>query len=106
MSRRLELLQLRKEALALRAELERIDLAQHLADLRRPSEVVYKGLKLVSLLRMPLAALLASRLGKGSDGKTGGAFAHLARYAGYALAGWRLYRGARELMVPPRRPLA
>lgn len=101
MNRRLQLLQLRKEALTLRAELERMDLALHLAALRGPSETTFKGLRLISLLRGPVAALLASRLGGGAGG---GVFAHLARYAGFAVAGWRLYRGARELFVPQRPP--
>ena len=66
MNRRLELLQLRKEALVLRAELERIDLAQHVTQLRRPSELSYKGLQWLSLLRLPkpwtpLPSLEASR---------------------------------------------
>ena len=104
MNRRLQLLQLRKEALTLRAELERMDLAQHLAALRGPSEVTYKGLRLISLLRVPVAALLASRLGGAASG-SGGVLAHLARYAALAVAGWRIYRGARELFAPQRRPL-
>lgn len=102
MNSRLQLLQLRKEALTLRAELERMDLTQQVAALRGPTEVTYKGLRLISLLRAPLAALLAARLGGGGSG---GVLAHLARYAGFAVAGWRLYRGARELFAPPRRPL-
>lgn len=99
MNRHLAHLQLRKEALILRAELERMDLAQHLAALRRPSEVTYKGLKLIGLLRVPAAALLAARMGGGG---AGGVFTHLTRYAGLALAGWRIYRGARELFTPAR----
>ena len=101
MNQHLAHLQLRKEALSLRAELERMDLAQHVAALRRPSEVTYKGLKLIGLLRVPVAALVAARLG-GVGGAAGGALTHLARYAGFALAGWRIYRGARELFAPQR----
>ena len=79
MNPRLQHLQLRKEALTLRAELERIDLAHHIAVLRRPSEVTYKGLRLISLLRVPVVALVAARLGGGSGaGAAGGMFAHLA----------------------------
>lgn len=101
MSQRLAHLQLRKEALTLRSELERIDLAQHVAALRRPSEVTYKGLKLIGLLRVPAAALLAARMGGVG---AGGALSQLTRYAGLALAGWRIYRGARELFKPARAP--
>ena len=101
MNQHLAYLQLRKEALTLRAELERMDLAQHVAALRRPSEMTYKGLKLIGLLRVPAAALLAARLGGGGGGSNG-VFTHLARYAGVALATWRIYRGARELFTPAR----
>lgn len=101
MNQHLAHLQLRKEALSLRAEMERMDLAQHVAVLRRPSEVTYKGLKLIGLLRVPAAALLGARLGSGG-GASGGVLTHLTRYAGVALAVWRIYRGARELFAPPR----
>lgn len=101
MNQHLAHLQLRKEALTLHAELERIDLAQHMAALRRPAEVTYKGLKLIGLLRVPAAALLAARMGGGG---AGGALNHLTRYAGLALAGWRIYRGARALFTPARAP--
>ena len=102
MNRRLQLLQLRKEALTLRAELERLDLAGHLVALRGPSEATYKGLRLISLLRAPVAALLASRVG--GSGAAGGKLSHLLRYVGMVFAGWRLYRGARELFAAPRPP--
>ena len=99
MNRRLELLQLRKEALVLRAELERMDLAQHVTQLRRPSELSYKGLQWLSLLRVPVAAAVAARFGAGGQGSLLG---RLARYAGIAVACWKFYRGARELFAPPR----
>ena len=51
MSARLDQLALRRQLLTQRAEIERIDLTQHLGHLRRPAEVSYQGLKLVSLLR-------------------------------------------------------
>ena len=99
MNRRLELLQLRKEALVLRAELERMDLAQHVTQLRRPSELSYKGLQWLSLLRVPLAAAVAARFGAGGQGSL---LSRLARYAGIAVACWKFYRGARKLFAPPQ----
>ena len=107
MNSRLQHLQLRKEALTLRAALERVDLAVHLAALRRPSEITYKGLRLISLLRVPVAALIAARLG-GRSGAVGGSadgvLSQLVRYAGIAFAGWRFYRGVHELFMPQRPP--
>lgn len=99
MNRRLELLQLRKEALVLRAELERIDLAQHVTQLRRPSELSYKGLQCLSLLRLPVAAAIAARFGGGGQVSLLGT---LARYTGIAVACWKFYRGARDLFAPSR----
>lgn len=99
MTRRLELLQLRKEALVLRAELERMDLAQHVAQLRRPSELTYKGLQWLSLLRVPVAAAVAARFGGGGEASL---LNRLARYTGIAVAGWKFYRGARALFAPSR----
>ena len=100
MIRRLELLKLRKEALVLRAELERMDLAQHVAQLRRPSELTYKGLQWLSLLRVPVAAAAAARFGSGGQGSL---LSRLARYTGIAVACWKFYRGALELFAPRRR---
>ena len=98
MNARLDRLALRRQLLTQRAEIERIDLTQHLGNLRRPAEVSYQGLKLVSLLRSPLTGLLAvglsRRLGGGSAEsplKTG------LRYAGYAVAAWRALRVVREI---------
>lgn len=101
MNQRHQHLQLRKEGLILRAELERIELAQHVAVLRGPSEATYKGLRLISLLRAPVVALVAARLGTG--GRSSGVLANMARMLGFAIAGWRIYRTARELFVPPAR---
>lgn len=100
MNRRLEVLKLRKEALTLRADLERIELAEHLNRLRRPAEISYKGLRLVSLLRTPLAALLAKRFGTSEH--TVGVFGQVARYAGYVFAGWRAYKGVRDIIATGR----
>ena len=79
MNPRLEQLQLRKEALMMRAELERIELAQHLSALRRPAEMSYKGLRLVSLLRVPVTALLANRFGNTAPAGMLGQVARLCR---------------------------
>ena len=100
MSARLDQLALRKEALSLRAEIERIDLAQHLVNLRRPAEVSYQGLKLASLLRSPLAGLLAASLGKrfGSGAASESPLKSALRYFGYALAGWRAVRVLRDII--------
>ena len=95
MNPRQEQLQLRKEALTMRAELERIELAQHLSALRRPAEMSYKGLRLVSLLRVPVTALLANRFGNTAPA---GMLGQVARYAGYVFAGWRLVRAFRDLL--------
>ena len=99
MNRRLELLQMRKEALVLRSELERMDLAQHVAQLRRPSELTYKGLQWLSLLRVPVVAILAARFGSGP----GTLLSRLARYTGIAVACWKFHRGALELFAPRQR---
>ena len=96
MSARLDHLALRKEALTLRADIERFDLALHLANLRRPAEVSYQGLKLVSLLRSPLAGLLAARFGGGAA--SAGPLKTWLRYAGYALAAWRAVVMFRDIM--------
>ncbi len=95
MNPRLEQLQLRKEALVMRAELERIELAQQVSALRRPAEVSYKGLRLVSLLRGPVVGLLASRFGNTAPA---GLLGQVARYAGYVFAGWRVVRAFRDLL--------
>ena len=95
MNRRLELLQMRKEALVLRSELERMDVAQ----LRRPSVLTYKGLQWLSLLRVPVGAILAARFGSGQ----GTLLSRLARYTGIAVACWKFYRGALELFAPRQR---
>ena len=95
MNPRLEQLQLRKEALVMRAELERIELAQQVSALRRPAEVSYKGLRLVSLLRGPVIGLLASRFGNTAPA---GLLGQAARYAGYVFAGWRVVRAFRDLL--------
>ena len=95
MNQRLEQLQLRKEALMMRAELERIELAQHLSALRRPAEMSYKGLRLVSLLRGPVMGLLSSRFGSTAPA---GLLGQAARYAGYVFAGWRVVRAFRDLL--------
>ncbi len=108
MSARLDQLALRKEALTLRAEIERIDLAAHLGNLRRPAEVSYQGLKLVSLLRSPLIGLLAASLGKRFGGGSAAGLAGQSplksalRYFGYALAGWRAVRVLRDIMGSSR----
>ena len=105
MSARLDQLALRKEALGLRADIERIDLAQHLANLRRPAEISYQGLKLVSLLGSPLAGLLAVSLGKRFGGGSGSEspLKSALRYVGYVLAGWRAVRVLRDI-AGSRRP--
>ena len=100
MNRRLELLQMRKEALVLRAELERMDLAQHVAQLRRPSALTYKGLQWLSLLRVPVAAAVAARFGGGGQGSQ---LSRLVRYTGIVVACWKFYRGALELFAPRQR---
>ena len=102
MNARLDQLALRKQLLTQRAEIERIDLTQHLGNLRRPAEVSYQGLKLVSLLRSPLAGLLAVSLGNRFGGGLGGGVSESPlktglRYAGYAVAAWRALRVFREI---------
>ena len=108
MNARLDRLALRRQLLTQRAEIERIDLTQHLGNLRRPAEVSYQGLKLVSLLRSPLAGLLAVGLGKRLGSGLGGGSAESPlktglRYAGYAVAAWRALRVVRDIMGS-RRP--
>jgi hypothetical protein len=105
MSARLDQLALRKEALTLRAQIERMDLAEHLSNLRRPAEVSYQGLKLVSLLRSPLVGLIAASLGKrfGGGSAAESPLKSALRYFGYALAGWRAVRVLRDI-VGSRRP--
>ena len=100
MSARLLDLALRKETLVTRAEMERMVLAQNLANLRRPAEVSYQGLKLVSLLRSPLAGLLAASLGKhfGGGAATGSTLKTALRYVGYVFAGWRAVRILRKII--------
>ena len=98
MSARLDQLALRRQLLTQRAEIERIDLTQHLGNLRRPAEVSYQGLKLVSLLRSPLAGLLAVSLSKRFGGNaTESPLKSGLRYAGYAVAAWRALRVLREI---------
>lgn len=99
MNARLDQLALRKQALTLRAEIERMDLTQHLHNLRRPAEVSYQGLRLVSLLRSPLAGLLAASLGKWFGGGSGsdGPLKSALRYFGYLLAVWRAVRVLRDI---------
>ncbi len=106
MSARLGELALRKETLVTRAEMERMVLAENLANLRRPAEVSYQGLKLVSLLRSPLAGLLAASLGKrfGGGSTTESPLKTALRYVGYALAGWRAIRVLRDI-IGSRRPV-
>ena len=100
MNARLDQLALRKEALILRAEIERMDLTQHLHNLRRPAEVSYQGLRLVSLLRSPLVGLLAASLGKrfGGGSAVESPLKTALRYVGYTLAGWRAMRVLRDII--------
>ena len=105
MSARLLDLALRKETLVTRAEMERMVLAQNLANLRRPAEVSYQGLKLVSLLRSPLVGLLAASLGKrfGGGSASENPLKSALRYVGYVFAGWRAVKVLREI-IGSRRP--
>ena len=83
----------RKEELLLLARIERIELAEHLRELRRlkkPVNFAMIGASILRTWRSPAwistaAALLASR------GTGGGRASRLLRYAGYAYAAWRTY---------------
>jgi hypothetical protein len=101
MNARLQLLQSRKELLTVRAQMERLDLARHVSRLRGPAEMTYKGLRLMSLLRTPVMALVASRFA-GSGGGKSSLLGQLGRMTGVAVALWKFYRGARELFAPQR----
>ena len=83
----------RKEELLLLARIERIELADHVRELRRlkrPVNFAMIGANILRTWRSPAwistaAALLAAR------GAGGGRLLRLLRYAGYAYAAWRTY---------------
>lgn len=86
----------RKEELLLLARIERIELAEHLRELRRlkkPINFAMIGASILRTWRSPawistVAALLASR---GTGGGGASRLLRLLRYAGYAYAAWRTY---------------
>lgn len=88
----------RKEELRLLARIERMELASHLADLKRlrkPANFALIGARIFKAWRNPAwmstaAALLASR-GLGNDRVMRGL-----RYAGIAFAAWRTWRLVRD----------
>ena len=93
MSAKAEVRARRKEELLLLARIERIELAEHVRELRRlkkPVNFAMIGANILRTWRSPAwlstaAALLAAR-GTGS-----GRALRLLRYAGYAYAAWRTY---------------
>ncbi len=98
MSAKAEALQRRKEELRLMARIERLELAQHVREVRRlkrPANFALIGARILQAWRNPAwvttaATLLAAR------GVDGGRLLRALRYAGYAFAAWRTYRLFRD----------
>lgn len=91
----------RKEELLLLARIERIELAEHVRELRRlkkPVNFAMIGANILRTWRSPAwvstaTALLAAR------GAGGGRAMRLLRYAGYAYAAWRTYGLLRQYVA-------
>ncbi|MBL8382264.1 MAG: hypothetical protein JNM90_04275 [Burkholderiales bacterium] len=103
MPARTDVLSQRKEALRLRASLERLELQAQLQELRRlrkPANFAVLGARILAAWRAPAwlttaGALLLAR------GRGGGRILRALRYAAYGMAAWRTWQMLRD--YTPRR---